>query len=107
MLAVAAGRLSDSPGRGDPLIDPFGELIYLAYESGGRYDSVPKALMADVAQKRLRQVLTDCEFVALGVGPESNYRWSRETQAQFRTDFEPIAASPGTNDTLWRKRRSR
>lgn len=107
VLAVAGDRLPGFAGGANPLIDPFGELVYLAYERGGQYDSMPDALMADAAQNRLQQVLRDCRFVALHGRSDDYYRWSSETRAQFRANFELTAASRGTDSTLWTHRRGR
>ncbi len=95
ILSLAADRLSDSTRAGDPLVDPFGELLYLASRHGRRSETVAEALMSRPAQARVQDVLSECDFVVLRRGPEDNPRWSAVTRMRFRSNFQVVAGSEG------------
>lgn len=101
-LAIAAGRL---PGAGmdRPLLDPFGEPLWLALRDR-RYASLEDALWSRPAQDRIREALRGCSFVAL-VGPIAQQRWlSPATRAWLEGQVEPLVAPAGGGVGLWRRR---
>jgi hypothetical protein len=63
-LALAAGRLPFSEER-NPLIDPFGEPVYIALHQGVQYATARDALYSDAGQDRVRAAIEACPYVAL------------------------------------------
>lgn len=103
-LAIAAGRLPSTDGR-SPLIDPFGEPLYIALQQAVRYASAQEALYSDRAQERVRRAIDGCPYVALQGPRFLQPRISPGTARWLSDNYRPIV-DPLSEDRvyLWRRR---
>jgi hypothetical protein len=98
-LGIAGDRLPPYDATHSPLIDPYGELLLLSREHGGRhFDSARQALRSSPAQARLRAALEQCQFVALSGEPGSQPFFSAATTSWFLARFDRLA---GGTPELW------
>jgi hypothetical protein len=99
-LGIAGNRLPPYDPTHRPLVDPYGESLFLSIQHGRRrLDSTPQALQSPPAQARLRAALEQCRFVALGSEPESQPFFSTATASWFLARFDRLAEE-GTSQ-LW------
>ena len=106
-LAIAADRPPPETGTGRILVDPFGELLYVAQRSREPFRTVQEALESPSAQARLRGTIAACEFVVLGTAPEQHARWSDATRRWFMAHFRAIVPPDRARPGLWQQRTSR
>jgi hypothetical protein len=93
-LGIAGNRLPPYDAAHSPLVDPYGELLLLSREHGGRhFDNAPQALRSPPSQARLRAALGQCRFVALGGEPESQPFFSAATTSWFLAGFDRLVES--------------
>jgi hypothetical protein len=101
-LGIAGDRLPPHDATHNPLVDPYGELVFLSRERGGRhFDSARQALRSPPAQARLQAALGQCRFVVLGGEPGRQPFFSAATTSWFLARFDRFVE--GTPE-LWRRR---
>jgi hypothetical protein len=103
-LAIAAGRLPPANERG-PLVDPFGEPLYIALRQGLPYASAEDAIYSDEAQERVRLAIEACPYVALR-GPGFLQPRISPGTARWLADNYELVVDPASEDRvyLWRRR---
>jgi hypothetical protein len=104
-FAIAAGRLPPAKGRG-PLVDPFGEPLYIALQQGVvAYASAQDAIYSDMAQERVRLAIEACPYVALR-GPGFLQPRISPATARWLADNYELIVDPQSADRvyLWRRR---
>jgi hypothetical protein len=102
-LVIAADRLPQPDATGDPLVDPFGEMLAIALEHGSTWPSTSAALLAEPAQRRLRTALAGCSYVALTQRPEEHVRFTADT-ARWFTQRYALVLNGRERPTLWVRR---
>jgi hypothetical protein len=100
-LGIAGNRLPPYDATRRPLVDPYGEFLFLSTRGSRRFDDAQQALRSPPAQARLRVALGQCRFVALGSGPRSHPFFSMATASWFLARFDRLES--GTPE-LWRRR---
>jgi hypothetical protein len=100
-LGIAAGRLPPADENG-PLVDPFGEMMYLALRDGSRHSSIDAALWSDAAQERLRTALLACRYAASLYAIDDQPRLSPSTRAWFQQTFQ-LVGEPIHGVSVWRR----
>ena len=88
--AISGGRLPTAAPGTLVMLDPYADMIYAAVENGARFPNVVSALHSDAAQRRLRAVLEDSDFVILG--RRGRRQSSPDTMAWLRAHY--ISRSP-------------
>lgn len=103
-LAMAAGRLPPADDHG-PLVDPFGEPLYIALHQGVQYASAKDALFSEKAQERVRLAIEACPYVALR-GPAFLQPRISPATARWLSDRYELVIDPKSEDQvyLWRRR---
>jgi hypothetical protein len=103
-FAIAAGRLPPAKAR-DPLVDPFGELVYIALQQGVAYAAAQDAVYSDKAQERVRLAIEACPYVALR-GPGFLQPRISPATARWLADNYELVVDPQREDRvyLWRRR---
>jgi hypothetical protein len=102
-LVIAADRLPQPDATGDPLVDPFGEMLAIALEHGSTWPSTSAALLAEPAQRRLRTALAGCSYVALTQRPEEHVRFTADTAHWFAQRYA-LMLNGRERPTLWVRR---
>jgi hypothetical protein len=100
-LGIAGNRLPPYDAIRRPLVDPYGEFLFLSTHGSRRFDNAQQALRSPPAQARLRTALGQCRFVALGSGPRSHPFVSMATASWFLARFDRLEGGP---PELWRRR---
>ena len=100
-LGIAGNRLPPYDAIRRPLVDPYGEFLFLSTHGSRRFDNAQQALRSPPAQARLRTALGQCRFVALGSGPRSHPFVSMATASWFLARFDRLEGGP---PELWRRK---